>query len=67
MTQLKSLENRCRRTARRRGYELRKDGQRDPLGTRYGKWYLFQDGKQLDTFSDIREVALWMGLAWSEQ
>lgn len=36
----KVRENRLRRVAERRGYELRKSRRRDPLALDYGEWYL---------------------------
>ena len=36
----KVRENRVRRVAARRGYELRKSRRRDPLAVDYGHWYL---------------------------
>lgn len=61
--QIKSLEMRCRRTAQRRGYILRKDRMRDPLGLNYGKWYVHsKEGALLHTFPDIGGVAYWLKL-----
>lgn len=59
--QIKSLEARCRRAAVRRGYVLKKDGQRDPLGLRFGKWYVYQDGVLKETFANVWDMANWFG------
>jgi hypothetical protein len=38
----KVLENRLRRTAARRGLQLKKSGTRDPLSVDYGMWWVYK-------------------------
>jgi hypothetical protein len=42
----KVRENRLRRVAERRGYEMRKSRRRDPLALDYGEWYLVRGSIQ---------------------
>jgi hypothetical protein len=42
----KVRENRLRRVAERRGYELRKSRRRDTLALDYGEWYLTRGSVQ---------------------
>jgi hypothetical protein len=62
--QPKSVEARCRRAAQRRGYFVRKDRQRDPLGLNYGQWYLYSQrhNSLLAIFKDLPEMVAWFGV-----
>lgn len=56
----KAQENRMRRMAKRRGYELTRNRVRDPYAVDYGCYYLHRDGKLVDKFGSLNDLVIWM-------